>query len=394
MSKTDFASTEISPEEVAERRDDDELFILDVRNEDDYEEWAVSGSYNLPIYDELLDEEFSGLESALDEIPKDREIAVICVGGITSASAAEFLQERGYKARSMTDGMRGWGRVHQTYEVDGERGVLQIVRPGTGCVSYLVYDGDEAMVVDPSQYVTRYRDIADELDVDIVGAIDTHAHADHISGGRKIADEFDVPYYLHGDDAGSLDEHTPIEDGETLSVGAREFEVIHTPGHTPGSVSFDLGGTVLSGDTLFLQSVGRPDLEDSSEDAIREAASDLFDSLQRLGEMPDDTVVLPGHFSDEEVRPLDTNSLDAAFSTMTYHEFASEEALDEITHVLTDAGRLVIVDWAATGSGDSGPPLAERFSGAETANHLRDAGFHIEHTAIRPETFLLIGQLR
>lgn len=306
MSKTDFASTEISPEEVAERRDDDELFILDVRNEDDYEEWAVSGSHNLPIYDELLDEEFSGLESSLDEIPKDKEIAVVCVGGITSARAADFLRERGYEARSMSDGMRGWGRVHQTYDVDSDRGIVQVVRPGTGCVSYVLYDGDEAMIVDPSLYVTRYRDVADDLGVEIVGAIDTHAHADHISGGRKIAEMFDVPYYLHGDDAGSLDDYTPIEDGETLSVGAREFDVLHTPGHTPGSVSFDFDGTILSGDTLFLQSVGRPDLEDSSEDAIREAASHLFASLERFIEMPDDTVVLPGHFSDEEIRPLAT----------------------------------------------------------------------------------------
>ncbi|ELZ28645.1 beta-lactamase domain-containing protein [Halogeometricum pallidum JCM 14848] len=306
MSKTDFASTDISPEEVAERRDDDELFILDVRNEDDYEEWAVSGSYNLPIYDELLDDEFSGLESALDEIPKDKEIAVICVGGITSASAAEFLRERGYEARSMSDGMRGWGRVHQTYDVESEPGVLQVVRPGTGCVSYVVFDDDEALLVDPSLYIDRYRDIADDIGVEIVGAVDTHAHADHISGGRIIAEEDDVPYYLHDEDGGSLDEYTSIEDGETLSVGTRELDVIHTPGHTPGSVSFQFGGTVLSGDTLFLQSVGRPDLEDSSEDAIREAASDLFNSLERLGELPDDTVVLPGHFSDEEVRPLAT----------------------------------------------------------------------------------------
>ena len=291
---------------MAERRDDDELFVLDVRNEDDYEEWRVSGSHNLPIYDELLDEEFTGLESALDEIPKNKEIAVICVGGITSDRAAEFLRERGYEARSMTDGMRGWGRVHQTYEIESEPGVLQVVRPGTGCVSYLVYDGAEALVVDPSQYVSRYRDIADDLDVELVGAIDTHAHADHISGGRKLADEFDVPYYLHENDAGSLEDYTSIEDGETLSIGERELDVLHTPGHTPGSVSFGLGETVLSGDTLFLQSVGRPDLEDSSEDAIREAASHLFDSLKRLGEMPDDTLVLPGHFSDEEIRPLAT----------------------------------------------------------------------------------------
>ena len=66
--------------------------------------------------------------------------------------------------------------------------------------------------------------------------------------------------------------------------------------------------------------------------------------------------------------PFDTNSLDSAFSTMTYHEFAGEEALDEITRVLVDAGRLVIVDWAATESGDHGPPLDEQFSGTETAN--------------------------
>ncbi|WP_433634564.1 MBL fold metallo-hydrolase [Halomicrococcus sp. NG-SE-24] len=305
MSNTKFGSPDIAPSEVAERRDDDDLFVLDVRNEDDYEEWAISGSHNLPIYDELLDGDFSSLEAALDEIPEDEEIAVVCVGGITSADAAGFLNERGYDARSMTDGMRGWGRVHQTYDVD-ERGVSQIVRPGTGCISYLVFDDGEALVVDPSQYVEQYGDMADERGLEIVGAVDTHAHADHVSGGREIADRFDVPYYLHEDDAGSLDEYTPLEDGETIPVGDRELDVLHTPGHTPGSTSFEFGDAILSGDTLFLRSVGRPDLEDGSEDAIREAADDLFDSLQRLADLPDDTVVLPGHFSDEEIRPLAT----------------------------------------------------------------------------------------
>ena len=332
MSETDFQSTEISPSEVAARRDDDELFVLDVRNEDDYEEWAVAGSHNLPIYDELLDEEFSGLESTLDEIPEDKEIAVVCVAGVTSARAAGFLRERGYEARSMSDGMRGWGRVHQTYEVESQPGVLQVVRPGTGCVSYLVSDGDEALVIDPSQYVDRYRDIADELDAEIVGAVDTHAHADHVSGGREIAATLDVPYYLHEDDAGSLDDYTPIEGGETLPVGGLELDVIHTPGHTPGSVSIEFGGAVLSGDTLFLRSVGRPDLEDSNEEAVRDAASHLFDSLRRLGELSDDTIVLPGHFSDEEVRPLATTLRSLAADNQL---FGLVEDGDEATFVET-----------------------------------------------------------
>lgn len=93
-----------------------------------------------------------------------------------------------------------------------------------------------------------------------------------------------------------------------------------------------------------------------------------------------------------ETLPFDTGRLDAAFSTMTYHEFATETALTEIRRVLGDAGRLVVVDWAATGSGEAGPPLDERFSATEAAEALRDSGFRIEHEASRPETFLLVGQ--
>lgn len=296
----------MSPDEVAARRDDDELFILDVRNEDDYEEWHVEGSYNLPIYDELLDEDFTGLDASLDDIPEDKEIVVVCVAGVTSARAASFLRDQGYDAKSMEDGMNGWGRVHVTYEIEAGDGVTQIVRPGTGCISYLVHDDDEAVVVDPSIYIDEYLDVADEHNVEIVGAIDTHAHADHVSGGRPLADELDIPYYLHRIDAGELDDYTAIEDGDAITVGNRDLHITHTPGHTPGSISLTWDGVLLSGDTLFIRSVGRPDLEGSDETDIREAANDLFDSLSQLTELPDDMVVLPGHFSDEEIRPLAT----------------------------------------------------------------------------------------
>nr|WP_238392238.1 rhodanese-like domain-containing protein [Halorussus amylolyticus] len=128
------------PDEVVARRDGD-LFVLDVRNEDDFEEWRVVGSYNVPIYDQLLDDDFTGLKDSLDEIPEDEETVVVCVAGVTSVDATEFLRERGYDAKSMEDGMDGWGRVHVAYEVEDADGVVQIVRPGTGCVSYLVHDG-------------------------------------------------------------------------------------------------------------------------------------------------------------------------------------------------------------------------------------------------------------
>jgi glyoxylase-like metal-dependent hydrolase (beta-lactamase superfamily II) len=283
-----------------------ELEASEVARRVDHEEWQIPGSTNLPVYDELLQDDFSGLEAALDDLPEDEEIAVVCVAGVTSASAAEFLRQRGFDAKSIDGGMNAWGRVHRAHEIDDVDGVVQIVRPGTGCVSYLAHDGDEAVVVDPTQYVDQYLNAADDRGLDVVGVADTHAHADHVSGARQLADELDVPYYLHGDDAGELDAVTEIADGDGIQVGDRTLDVLHTPGHTPGSVSFRFGDALLSGDTLFLRSVGRPDLEDSSEDAVRTAASELFDSLVGLLALDDDSVVLPGHFSDETGRPLAT----------------------------------------------------------------------------------------
>ena len=283
------------------------LFVLDVRREEDFEEWQIPGSTNVPVYDELLEYDYSTLEDHLDELPEDKEIAVVCVAGITSARAAEFLREHGYDAESIDNGMNGWGRVHRQYDLATADGVIQNIRPGTGCVSYLVHDDGEAVVVDPTQYIEEYLAIADEQDLEIVGVADTHAHADHVSGARRLAGELDVPYYLHGEDAGELDGVTELTDDDTIPVGDRTLDVVYTPGHTPGSVSFEYSNVLLSGDTLFLRSVGRPDLEDSSEDAVREAASKLFESLERLTNYNDGTLVLPGHFSDETVRPLATD---------------------------------------------------------------------------------------
>ncbi len=107
-------NTNLYPAEVARRIDEDDakdLFVLDVRSEDDYEERRIDGSTNIPVYDELLEYDYSTLEEHLDELPKDTEIAVVCVAGVTSARAAEFLREHGFDAKSVDDGMNGWGRV-------------------------------------------------------------------------------------------------------------------------------------------------------------------------------------------------------------------------------------------------------------------------------------------
>ena len=358
----------VSADEVARRIQDpdDDLFVLDVRNEDDFEEWRIPGSRNLPVYDDLLDHEFESLEAHLDDLPKDREIAVVCVGGVTSSRAAAVLDDRGFEANSVDGGMNAWGRVHRAYEIDDADGVVQIVRPGTGCLSYLIHDGDEAVVVDPSQYLDVYVDAAESRDLEVVGVADTHAHADHVSGAPDLAAEHDVPYYLHEEDAGDREDVTTVADGDSLPVGGRDLDVRYTPGHTPGSVSFQYGDALLSGDTLFLRSVGRPDLEDSDEDAVRTAASELFDSLTGLLALDDATVVLPGHFAEETDRPLETE-LGALRDEATNELFSfaadgdREAFVETIVESLADEpanyNRIKQINWGTESAGEDAESL-------------------------------------
>ena len=93
-----------------------------------------------------------------------------------------------------------------------------------------------------------------------------------------------------------------------------------------------------------------------------------------------------------EELPLDDGALDAAFSTMTYHEFATPAALAELRRVLSPDGRLVTVDWSAEGAGESGPSRDERFDLDRAVEHHREAGFAVERTEARPETFLLVAR--
>ncbi|WP_435102009.1 MBL fold metallo-hydrolase [Halarchaeum sp. P4] len=329
--------TELDPTALARRiRAGTAPFLLDVRAESDFEEWRIPGSRNVPVYEDLLERDFSSLATHLDDLPDEREIAVVCGAGVTSARAATFLRERGYDAKSVENGMRGWARVHLDDPVDGAPGVVQVVRPGKGCLSYLVGDGEQTLVVDPSQYAGEYRWLADEYALEIVGVLDTHLHADHVSGGQRLADVLDVPYYRHAADTGDDEtDVSPVAEGETLDVGERAVTVRHTPGHTAGSVTLELDEALCTGDTLFLESVGRPDLEDADEDAVRAAAHRLYESLDRLLDYPDDTLVLPGHVGETD---LDGERPVAA----TLADLRASDANDLLAHVVAgEEGRFV-----------------------------------------------------
>ncbi|MCD2200858.1 MBL fold metallo-hydrolase [Halobacterium sp. KA-4] len=291
---------ELSAAELGEQvQDDDGPLVLDIRHEEDFQEWHIPGSRNVDVYDELTDDPEQAIET-LDDLPSDEQIVTVCAAGVVSQTATAVLRELGYDAVTLTDGMNGWSRVHRHAEVpvDVDGALVQVARPGKGCLSHVLVSDGEAAVFDPSHNLDEYDAVLDDYDAELVGVFDTHAHADHVSGAADLADRHDVPYYLHQKDALALDA-TPVEDGQTVTVGSLDIEVVHTPGHSEGSVSFDVEGVaLLTGDTLFHDSVGRVELgvEAGIEDVnVKENAATLYESLQRLLDRPDDALVLPAH---------------------------------------------------------------------------------------------------
>ena len=176
----------------------------------------------------------------------------------------------------------------------------QFVDDDLGCASYLIGDesSGEAVVVDPAYAIERYLAAAEQEEVRLIRVLETHTHADHVSGHGRLALEHALPVSIHPAAEPEYD-FTPFEDGEEISVGSVAIRVIHTPGHRPEHCAFavsdqertDEPWLTLTGDSLFVGDAARPDLAVEAADGARE----LYHSLQRLMELPDGVEVHPGH---------------------------------------------------------------------------------------------------
>ncbi len=310
----------ISPAELKRKIDAGKaVTLLDTRMKNDYEEWRIDGptveSINVPYY-EFLDEEIE--DDVLDGIPDETELTALCAKGGASEYVAGALIERGYDVDHLEEGMNGWARIYEAVEVgryDGAGTLLQYQRPSSGCLGYVVYHDGEAAVIDPLRAFTdRYLEDAADLGVDLKYAIDTHVHADHISGIRELAAdgaEGVIPIGSADRGATYADEMRLAEDGDTFTVGDVEIETIFTPGHTTDMTSYLIDDSLLAtGDGLFVESVARPDLEEGDEGAP-DAARQLHESLHgRVLALPGDTLIGGAHYSDAAV-PADDGTYTA-----------------------------------------------------------------------------------
>ena len=193
--------------------------------------------------------------------------------------------------------MRAWSLSWNTAEVllpSSKAQVIQIRRVGKGCLSYLVGSQEEAAVIDASLQPEVYVNLAQDRGWRIIAVLDTHIHADHLSRSRLLAEQTGATIYLPEQRRVAY-AFTALENTATIKVGTAMITALQTPGHTPESMCYLLDQQALfTGDTLFLQSVGRPDLHVSTAEA-RANAVQLYESLHRLLRLPAGTFILPGH---------------------------------------------------------------------------------------------------
>lgn len=305
---------EIAPDELAQRLDrGEQLQVLDIRAPDkvarahiafgsSLEFRATPGSvmYRLPSLEPL------GLDPA-------RPIAVVCGHGNSSKAATTFLRDRGLEAYSVSGGMAAWEAVYVARALlptSRIQHVVQLDRLGKGALGYVLVSDGDAVIVDPGRHIHRVEKVLADLRAKPVAVFDTHMHADYLSGARAAAARWRIPYFVHPEDAVSPYDGTPgkfdwqrAAEGDAIAFGQAVLRVQHVPGHTLGSITLIADDALaLTGDFVFVQSVGRPDLGGQSAAWSKQ----LWSSLERARrDWPGDLVILPAHYSSEVERRAD-----------------------------------------------------------------------------------------
>ncbi len=264
------------------------FFLLDVRDPDEFADWYIDGAHNIPVDD---------LEGRVDEVRATGRVAVICASGTRARRGAEILAAHGVASEVVEGGMNAWASTYDNVEGDfAGATVVQLRRRGKGCLSYVIGAAARAVVIDPSLDVEQYERVARDHGWAITHVLDTHLHADHLSGARRAGRATGAALWLNPSDPFTFD-FEPLSDGRSISLAEGvelTVSAVSVPGHTEGSTMYRLGdAAIFTGDTVFLESVGRPDLADQAEAFAHRLYRSLHERVLPLG---DDVVVFPAHY--------------------------------------------------------------------------------------------------
>lgn len=322
-------SLEINVTKLKEKLDrGEDIFILDVRTPEEHTAWKFSYDKYQKTTVIPIDRLTASQNIASGQIPKEKEIVTVCAHGQRSQKAAKILSKMGYKVKNIKGGMAAWNQVYDAARLHESKitstvthghekvEVWQLRRVSKGCMVYVIAVGNAATVIDSTcdldNSVLR---LAEDNGLKIVNVIDTHMHADHVSGLSTLVKRTGANAYISAEEGykPSVDlgiQVNRIKDNQKIPMGNDvSLMAIHTPGHTDGSMSFVLNlythgeeglkhSYIFTGDTIFANAVGRPDLHNKA----KEFATKLYDTYQsRILQYPENTVILPAHFDTDSI---------------------------------------------------------------------------------------------
>ena len=277
------------------KQNDSDVFLLDVREPMEFSEFKIPGAVNIP-----LGELFNPLTQ--QQIPKDKKIVTICSHGNRSMVAQFALAQSGIESSSLEGGMSLWNQVLNDKIAVKNDGliIIQIEKIGKGCLSHIIgYKGDAA-VIDPTFPAEKFLEFAQKNGLKITTVIDTHQHADHVSAAQSLAQLTQAKLYFSNKEEYKI-QSEKIDDSSSIPLGDKKINVIHTPGHTAGSMTFVIDKYAFCGDILFVDGIGRPDLRDKA----KEFAPILFDTLhEKILKLPTDSKIFPTHHG-ESTQPTE-----------------------------------------------------------------------------------------
>jgi glyoxylase-like metal-dependent hydrolase (beta-lactamase superfamily II) len=279
-----------------------DFLLLDVRNNEEFGRFKVEGPHpfkmiNVP-YMEFIEHE----AQSVAKVPTGETIRIVCAKEGSAKYVGDILAKEGFEdVGYLTQGIKSWGNMLAPIEIGTgpDYRLFQFVRPGKASCSYGLISGNEMMVFDPAKNIEAYTHFAQQHQAKIIKTFETHRQADYISGSwplqRAVGAAIMAP---EGDFSGARFDFTSVRDGDTFnfSKGGPTVKAFHTPGHTPGSTSYLIDGRYLiSGDTVFILSIGRPDLGGQAEAWSRM----LYGTMRNIIiPMDEQTLVLPGHYMD------------------------------------------------------------------------------------------------
>lgn len=286
----------------AEIRDATPILIVDVREPAAFEHWPIDAGET-----DLVNVPLSAIEANPDGVfaslrSRGLPIRVLCARGRTAQVAVARLNHLDTEAVTVSGGMQAWAQLLTASPVTMPTStiVVQFRREARGCLSYMVIADGEALVVDPAFTVEPYVDEATRRGARITRILDTHVHADHLSGMWSLAQttggrpHLSMGAVARGGDPDAL----VVRDGDHLNIGSADIRVMELPGHTSDNVGLLIDDVALiAGDSLFADSVARPDLE-AGDAGASTAARQLHDTLhQRVLTLAPQTVLLPCHYA-------------------------------------------------------------------------------------------------